>query len=107
MTFNYNGYEFESRQSEAQNIVWLAGKPDDSEAMPRSFSREEVAEHFLINRDMPEYKATFTQHIIIEEIDGEMAVQILRPGYNIIERTLYKPEVAKTILDEIKKASEL
>ena len=44
---------------------------------------------------------------IIEEIDGELAVTILKPGYNIIERTLYKPELAKTILDEIKKASEL
>lgn len=58
MTFTYNGYEFEARQSEAQNILWLAGKPDDSEAMPRSFNFKEVAEHFLINRNMPEYKAT-------------------------------------------------
>ena len=47
------------------------------------------------------------QHIIIEEIDGELAVVVLEPGYNIIERTLYKPELAKTILDAIKEASEL
>ena len=107
MTFTYNGYKFESRQSEAQNIVWLEGKPDDSEAMPRSFDREAVAEHFLINRDMPEYKATFKQQIIIERIEGELAVVVLNPGYNIIERILYKPELAKTILDAIKAASEL
>ena len=50
---------------------------------------------------------TLKKHIIIEEIDGELAVQILKPGYNIIERTLYKPELAKTILDAIKAASEL
>ena len=47
------------------------------------------------------------KHIIIEEIDGELAIVILRNGYNIIERTLYKPELAKTILDAIKEASEL
>lgn len=49
---------------------------------------------------------TLKKHIIIEEIDGELAVQILEPGYNIIERTLYNPELAKIILDEIKKASD-
>ena len=47
------------------------------------------------------------KHIIIEEIDGELAVQVLKPGYNIIERTLYKPELAKTILEAIEEASEL
>lgn len=49
----------------------------------------------------------FTKTIIIEEIEGELAVTILKPGYNIIERTLYKPELAKRILDDIKEASEL
>ena len=49
----------------------------------------------------------FKQQIIIEEIDGELAVQILQPGYNIIERTLYKPELAKTLLEAIEEASEL
>lgn len=47
------------------------------------------------------------QQIIIEEIDGELAVQVLEPGYNIIERTLYNPELAKTILDAIEEESEL
>lgn len=64
MTFTYNGYTFESRQSEAQNIVWLEGNPDDSEAMPRSFDREAVAEHFLINRDMPEHYKEETEEAI-------------------------------------------
>lgn len=44
------------------------------------------------------------KHIIIEEIDGELAVQILRTGYNIIEKTIYDPELAKTILDAVKEA---
>ena len=47
------------------------------------------------------------KHIIIEEIDGELAIQVLQTGYNIIERTLYNPELAKTILDGIEEASEL
>ena len=50
---------------------------------------------------------TFKKHIIIEEIDGELAVQVLEPGYNIIEHTLYNPELAKTILEAIEEASEL
>ena len=50
---------------------------------------------------------TYTKHIIIDEIDGELAVQILKPGYNIIEHTLYKPELAKIIFDAIEEASEL
>ena len=49
----------------------------------------------------------FKKHIIIEEIDGELAVQVLEPGYNIIEHTLYNPELAKTILEAIEEASEL
>ena len=49
----------------------------------------------------------FKQQIIIEKIDGELAVQILQPGYNIIEHTLYNPELAKTILDAIEEESEL
>lgn len=72
MTFTYNGYEFESRQSEAHNIVWLAGNPDDSEAMPRSFDRDEVAEHFLINRDMPEHK-TEANTVTRDEVRARLA----------------------------------
>lgn len=49
----------------------------------------------------------FKQQIIIEEIDGELAVQVLEPGYNIIKHTLYNPELAKTILDAIEEESEL
>ena len=49
----------------------------------------------------------YKKQIIIEEIDGELAVQILQPGYNIIEHTLYNPELAKTILEAIEEASEL
>lgn len=44
------------------------------------------------------------RQIIIEEIDGELAVTILQKGYNIIERTLYEPELAQQILDKIKEA---
>ena len=102
--FTHNGYDFESRQTEAQNIVWLAGKPEDAETMPRSFEFYEVAEHFLINRDMPERAERFKKHIIIEEINGELAVEILMAGYNIIEKTIYDPKLAKTILDAIKEA---
>ena len=47
MKFTYEGHEFEGRQTEANNIVWLAGYPDTSEKMPRSFTFEEVAESFL------------------------------------------------------------
>ncbi len=101
MNFTYNGYEFESRQSEAQNIVWLAGKPEDSEALPRGFNREEVAEHFIVNRNLPEFARAFKQHIIIEEIDGELAIEILKPGYNIIEQTIYNQGAAKRILEII------
>ena len=50
---------------------------------------------------------TYTKHIIIEEIDGELAVQVLEPVYNIIKHTLYNPELAKTILEAIEEASEL
>lgn len=49
MTFTYEGYEFEGRQSEAHNIVWLAGNPDNSWKLPRSFSFNEVAEDFLVS----------------------------------------------------------
>ena len=50
---------------------------------------------------------TYKKHIIIEEIDGELAVQVLKLGYNIIEHTLYNTELAKTILKAIEEASEL
>lgn len=50
---------------------------------------------------------TFKKHIIIEEVDGELAVQVLETGYNIIEHTLYNPELAETILEAIEEASEL
>ena len=49
---------------------------------------------------------TYKEHIIIEEIDGELAVQVFPPPPPIIERTLYKPELAKTILEAIEEASE-
>lgn len=107
MTFTYNGYKFEGRQSEAHNIVWLEGNPDDSERASRAFSFEEVADFFIVNRELPEFAEAFKQHIIIEEIDGELAIQILKSGYNIIERTLYNPELAQKIVNDIKKASEL
>lgn len=44
------------------------------------------------------------KHIIIEEIDGELAVQILMAGYNIIENTIYDPELAQSILNKIEEA---
>lgn len=50
--FTYEGYEFEGRQDEAHNIVWLAGNPDDSDSLPRSFSFEEVADSFLTKRKL-------------------------------------------------------
>jgi hypothetical protein len=46
------------------------------------------------------------KHIIIEEIDGELAVQILQTGYNIIEKTIYNPELAKSILAAIEEAQQ-
>ena len=107
MNFTYNGYKFEGRQSEAHNIVWLEGNPDDSERASRAFSFEEVAEMFIVNREMKEYAAATKKCFIIEEIEGELAIVVLKDGYNIIERTLYKPELAKQILNDIKKASEL
>lgn len=44
------------------------------------------------------------KHFIIEEINGELAVQILQTGYNIIEKTIYDPELAKSILAAIEEA---
>lgn len=44
------------------------------------------------------------KHIIIEEIDGELAVQVLQTGYNIIEKTIYDPELAQMILQAIEEA---
>lgn len=104
MNFTYNGYKFEGRQTEAHNIVWLEGKPDDSESMPRSFTFEEVADSFIVNREMPETADQFKKHFIIEKIDGELAVVILKDGYNIIEKTIYNPELAKNILGAIENA---
>lgn len=44
------------------------------------------------------------KHIIITEVNGELAIELLRDGYNIIEKTIYDPELAKTILAAIEKA---
>lgn len=44
------------------------------------------------------------KHFIIEEINGELAVSVLQQGYNIIEETIYDPELAKTILAAIEEA---
>lgn len=46
------------------------------------------------------------KHIIIEEIDGELVVQVLQTGYNIIEKTIYDTELAQSILNQIDKAVE-
>ena len=53
MTFKYQGYEFERRQTEAKNIVWLVGNPNSSWSLPRSFSFEEVADDFLLYNELP------------------------------------------------------
>lgn len=45
--FTYAGTNFEGRQNEVNNIVWLAGCPDESMSMPRSFTFEEVAQYLL------------------------------------------------------------
>ena len=42
--------------------------------------------------------------IIIEEINGELAVTILLTGYNIVEKIIYEPKLAQTILDKIEEA---
>lgn len=97
MNFTYNGYKFEGRQTEAHNIVWLEGKPDDSESMPRSFNFEEVAEHFLINRDMPEERGVFKKHIIIEND----RIDILRDGYNIIEKSIHGEQVPQILIQAL------
>lgn len=41
------------------------------------------------------------RRIIIEEIDGELALTVLQPGYNIIDFTMYEPELAQQLLDKI------
>lgn len=58
--------------------------------------------------DFDEYQDSEPEkrHIIIEEIEDELAITILQKGYNIIERTLYEPELAQQILDKIKEAEE-
>ena len=38
---------------------------------------------------------------IIEEIDGKMAITVLKPGYNIIQETIYNDRKAKAILKSI------
>lgn len=53
IAFTHEGYEFEGRQTEAHNIVWLAGNPSESWNLPRSFTFEEVAEDFLISNNYP------------------------------------------------------
>lgn len=97
MEFTYNGYEFEGRQTEARNIVWLKGKPNDAEQMPRSFEFHEVADHFLVNRDMPEYKRAFKKHIIIQN----NSIDILRDGYNIIEDTIYGENIPQILIEAL------
>lgn len=44
------------------------------------------------------------KHFIIEEINGELAVVILKDGYNIIDKTIYDPELAATILAAVEEA---
>ena len=44
------------------------------------------------------------KHFIIEEIDGELAIVLLKDGYNIIDKTIYDPELATTILAAIEEA---
>ena len=105
ITFEYHNYKFEGRQTEARNIVWLEGKPDDSESLPRSFEFSEVADSFIVERNLPEYRAKLKKSFIIEEINGELAISILRDGYNIIEKTIYNPKLAAKILAEIAEAS--
>lgn len=39
--------------------------------------------------------------IILEEIDGELVLTVLKPGYNIIDFTIYESELAQQILDKI------
>lgn len=53
ISFTHEGYEFEGRQTEAKNIVWLAGNPNISWSYPRSFSFQEVADGLLINYELP------------------------------------------------------
>lgn len=33
----------------------------------------------------------------IVEINGELAIEVMHEGYNIIERTIYNPELAQSI----------
>jgi hypothetical protein len=44
------------------------------------------------------------KHFIIEEINGELAVSVLKDGYNIIEKTIYDPQLAATILAAMEEA---
>lgn len=94
-SFTYNGYEFESRQSEAQNIVWLKGKPDDSEAMPRSFNFQDVAEHFLINRDMPEYNNAPSDYD--KEVKLEVAYDLIGNLDDSITQTVWIDKAIKKL----------
>jgi hypothetical protein len=41
------------------------------------------------------------RRIIIEEIDGELAITVLQKGYNIVDFTMYEPELAQQILNNI------
>lgn len=42
------------------------------------------------------------RRIIIEDIDGELAITVLQKGYNIIDFTIYdEPELAQQIMDKI------
>lgn len=42
------------------------------------------------------------RRVILEEIDGELAITVLQKGYNIIDFTMYEPELAQQLLDKIK-----
>lgn len=101
MTFTYNGYEFEGRQTGAENIVWLAGKPDDSERASRAFEFAEVAEFFITNRELPEFKRTFKKTIVIAQTDDGLVIDILQDGYNIVEKTIHNDELSRMILESI------
>jgi hypothetical protein len=41
------------------------------------------------------------RRVIIEDIDGELALTVLQKGYNIVDFTMYEPELAQQLLDKI------
>lgn len=41
------------------------------------------------------------RRVIIEEVDGELVITVLKKGYNIVDFTMYEAELAQQILDKI------